>query len=215
MQMINRHKVFISYYHKDDQFYADALRKMECYNPSLGKRQSIFDDYSVREKEIDDEGRPAESIRRIIRDEYIRDATVLIVLCGKHTKERKYVDWEIHASMYNSDINPKMGILVINLPSIKNLQTVRASVEEEKKLVTTNPNTRWVHLETKQEYQNYYPYLPSRIIDNLVKGVAISIVDWDIIANDPERLQKLIDNAYKYRSDNKYDLSRPLRRQNS
>lgn len=49
--MINipRHKVFISYYHKDDQWYKDQLLALnEVYN--------LFDDYSVHEDEIDDTG---------------------------------------------------------------------------------------------------------------------------------------------------------------
>ena len=103
----SRHKVFISYYHKDDQQYKDYLINMQELNTQTWQRQSIFEDYSVHENEIDDTGLTSEQIRCIIRDEYIKDATVLILLCGQNTKSRKHVDWEIHAAMYNSDVNLK------------------------------------------------------------------------------------------------------------
>lgn len=115
---IDRHKVFISYYHKDDQAYKNQLINMTELDFATKCRQSIFEDYSVHENEIDDTGLNSEQIRCIIRDEYIKDATVLILLCGQNTKTRKHIDWEIHAAMYDSDANRQMGIIVINLPTI-------------------------------------------------------------------------------------------------
>jgi hypothetical protein len=32
--------------------------------------------------------------------------------------QSKFIDWEVHASMYDSEKNPKMGIVCINLPEI-------------------------------------------------------------------------------------------------
>lgn len=69
---IPRHKVFISYYHKDDQQYKDYLINMQEWNSQTWQLQSIFDDYSVRENDIDDTGLTSERIRCIIRDEYIK-----------------------------------------------------------------------------------------------------------------------------------------------
>ena len=112
--MIERHKVFISYYHFDDQYYKNKLIEMNHFNFEKLKYESIFEDYSVRNGDIDDTFMTSEQIRRKIRDEYIKDATVLILLCGKNTKKRKHVDWEIHAAMYDSEVNPQMGIIVIN-----------------------------------------------------------------------------------------------------
>lgn len=42
---IPRHKVFISYYHKDDQQYKDYLINMQEWNSQTWQLQSIFDDY--------------------------------------------------------------------------------------------------------------------------------------------------------------------------
>ena len=208
---IPRHKVFISYYHHDDQTYKDYLINMQELTPDTWQLQSIFEDCSVHENEIDDTGLTSEQIRCIIRDEYIKDATVLILLCGQNTRKRKHIDWEIHAAMYDSDKNPQMGILVINLPNIN--QSVRASTNEEKPLLSDNGH--WFSLKTRQEFEQYYPYMPSRIIDNFIKDVPITVVEWNRVQDNPQILKQLIDNAYSRRFEVTYDHSAPLRRQNS
>ena len=208
---IPRHKVFISYYHQDDQAYKDYLINMQEINPQTWQQQSIFEDYSVHENEIDDTGLTSEQIRCIIRDEYIKDATVLILLCGQNTRKRKHIDWEIHAAMFDSEKNPKMGILVINLPTIS--QSVRACSNEEKPLLLDNGY--WVSLQTRQGFEKHYPYMPSRIIDNFVKDVPITVVEWNRIQNNPQTLKQLIDNAYNRRVEVTYNHSTPLRSQNS
>ena len=208
---IARHRVFISYYHHDDQRYKDYLIKMQEFNIETMQMQSIFEDFSVHEKEIDDAGLSSEQIRCIIRDEYIKDATVLILLCGKNTKKRKHIDWELHAAMYDSPANRQMGIIVINLPTIK--QGICASSEEEKPLLSDFG--QWYSIDNRAEFEAQYPYMPSRIIDNFVKEVPITVVEWSRIENHPTILKQLIDNAFNRRFDFTYDHSSPLRRQNS
>ncbi|MDY4465322.1 MAG: TIR domain-containing protein [Candidatus Treponema excrementipullorum] len=207
---IPRHKVFISYYHQDDQYYKNRLISMKEVNQN-GVLQSIFDDYSVHEDEIDDTDLSSEQIRRIIRDEYIKNATVLILLCGKNTKRRKHIDWEIHAAMFHTENNPRMGIVVINLPTIK--QSIRAGSPEEKTLLSGSGERRT--LETRSDFESHYPYMPSRIIDNFVKEVPITVAEWTRIENNPQILKRLIDNAFKRKDNISYDYSVPLRRQNS
>ena len=215
MMDIPRHNVFISYYHYDDQQYKNHLINMKEWNCQSGQFQSIFENFSVCENEIDDTGKSDEKIRCIIRDEYIKDATVLILLCGQNTKRRKYVDWEIHAAMYDSEINPQMGILVIILPSIELSQGMIANSDREENIM--GPNINWMPLDKNIEsLKSKHPYLPERIIDNLARdNVMISIVNWNVISNDTNKLKELIDNAYNRRKINKYDHSRPLRRHNS
>lgn len=207
---IARHRVFISYYHHDDQRYKDYLIKMQEFNIETMQMQSIFEDFSVHENEIDDTGLSSEQIRCIIRDEYIKDATVLILLCGENTKKRKHIDWELHAAMYDSLANRQMGIIVINLPTIK--QGIRASSEEEKPLLSDFG--QWYSIDNRAEFEAQYPYMPSRIIDNFVKEVPITVVEWSRIENHPTILKQLIDNAFNRRFDFTYDHSSPLRRQN-
>lgn len=57
---IPRHKVFISYYHHDDQYYKNKLISFKEINPNTRQQQSIFEDYSVHENEIDDTGLSSE-----------------------------------------------------------------------------------------------------------------------------------------------------------
>ena len=171
---------------------------------------SSFLNLSVQDGDIDPNNK-TDTIRQIIREKYISDTSVTIVLIGSDTWKRKHVDWEIHAAMYDSDPNPQMGILVINLPTIN--QSIRSSSNDEKPLLSDN--THWFSLKTRQEFDDHYPFMPSRLIDNFVKGVPITVVEWDRIQNNPQILKQLIDNAYNRRFDVTYDHSAPLRRQNS
>ena len=103
------HRVFISYHHENDQYYKNYL-------VNIGSQYKIFLNYSVDTGDISDY-LSDEAIREKIRDEYLRDSTVTIVLVGLETKGRKHVDWEIYSSMIDGKVNKKSGILVANLPS--------------------------------------------------------------------------------------------------
>ena len=124
--MATKHKVFISYHHANDQFYKEELLK-------LNKIYDIFIDSSVDTGDID-ENLEDKKIREIIRDQYLRDSTVTILLVGTNTKNRKHIDWEIYSSMYDGIVNKKSGILVINLPSV-NCNYFTATHNKEKELV--------------------------------------------------------------------------------
>lgn len=102
------HKVFISYHHENDQCYKDSL--VAC-----GEKYSIFLDRSVNAGDVRG-SLPDERIRQIIRDDYLRDSTVTIVLVGAETRRRKHVDWEIYSSMIDGKKNKKSGIIAITLP---------------------------------------------------------------------------------------------------
>lgn len=52
-----------------------------------------------------------------IRDNYLRDSSVTIVLVGKDTWKRKFIDWEISASIRNTQNNPRSGLFGIILPT--------------------------------------------------------------------------------------------------
>jgi len=106
VQAASKHKVFISYHHKNDQLYKDRLS-------NLNKLHNIFKDQSVNTGNID-ENLSDETIRRVIRDDYLRDTTVTILLVGTETAKRKHIDWEVYSSMFDGAVNKKSGILIIN-----------------------------------------------------------------------------------------------------
>lgn len=201
-----KHKVFISYHHRNDQGYKEALINWSESN-------DIFIDASVDTGDID-EYLSDDSIRQKIRDEYLKDSSVTILLVGQETKNRKHVDWEIYSSMYDGQVNKKSGVLVINLPSTGCTSYNAAHGEYEKSTLYPNENN-WVTITSRTEYEQRYPYMPSRIIDNLLKNEAnVSVANWDDITTSPEKLKFLIDLTYNDRVNSNYDLSAPMRRAN-
>ena len=105
-----RHKVFISF-HEQDIKYKEAFFHM------MGWR---IVDRSVDTGNINDTGLKTDTVRQKIRDEYIRDATVTIVLIGPCTWQRKHVDWEIGSSLRATRLNPRCGLMGIVLPNHSN-----------------------------------------------------------------------------------------------
>lgn len=199
---MDRHKTFISF-HCDDEWAKTYLEQLNDYG-------DYFVNKSVQEGDIDDD-LPDEKIRQIIRDEFLRDTTVTVLLVGQKTKTRKFIDWEIHASMIDTTKNPKSGIVCINLPSAP--QSNRAPSDREKHLV--NPYATWTSFRSRKEYEENYPYMPSRIIDNISENVDITVIDWSSVVNDISKLIELIDIAFKRRKDLNYKTHAPLRRRNS
>lgn len=198
------HKVFVSFHHANDQWYKDELVKW-------GTENNVFIDGSVDMGEIPDNW-DAQHIREYIRDNHLKDTTVTILLVGTETKNRKHIDWELFSSMYDGKVNKKSGILVINLPSVC-CQYHTLCTKEEKEAILPNQKT-WVSINDRSEFDRRYPYMPARIIDNLLKkGVSISVINWDDLS--VEKLKLLIDKAYDARSNNDYDMSREMRMRNA
>lgn len=138
-----RHNVFVSYHHANDQYYRNEF-------------ESIFSNYydimvskSVQIGDIN-EYLPKDTIRQKIRDEYLRDSTVTVVLIGSETWKRKHVDWEIGSSIRQTQYNSRSGLIGILLPSYRDYN--------------------W--------QGNYNQYtIPPRLVDNINCGFA-SIHNW-------------------------------------
>lgn len=132
-----RHRVFVSYHHELDQGYR------RVFDVKFAAQHDVIVDWSVELGDIDP-GIGTERIRQRIRDEYLRDSTVTVVLVGLETWQRKYVDWEIYSSLRDTSRNPRSGLIGILLPSY-----------------------RQAHL------NGYDPHtLPPRLADNLSSGFA-------------------------------------------
>ena len=195
------HRIFISYHHANDQEYKENLVKW-------AEENDIFRDWSVDIGDISDD-LTDQQIREKIRDEYLSDSSVTILLVGTETKYRKHIDWEIYSSMYDGRVNKKSGIIVINLPTI-NCSYYTASHSGEKENVFPE-NTNWTSISERDEYERRYPYMPDRIIDNLLNsGAKISVIGWDKLTVD--KLKYMVDKAFGDRINCSYDLSRPMKR---
>ena len=102
-----RRTVFISYYHGDQ----------EAVNKFIRDFSDVFIPKAVGIKDGDfvfNSDNPQYIMRRI-REEKLQDSTVTIVLIGRCTHSRRYVDWEIKASLQQGQTLPN-GLIGINLP---------------------------------------------------------------------------------------------------
>jgi len=101
------HKVFVSYHHANDQAKADYLRR------KYGESNTLIDRSLPSEIDSDDD----DYILSIIRTKHLKDSTVTIVLIGSETYTRKWVDWEIYASLRPYGDRTVNGLLGIYLPT--------------------------------------------------------------------------------------------------
>ena len=108
MPQTKRDKVFISYHHElDEEWKARFVRTM-------GDR---IVDKSIYVGEIVDTNTPTADTLRQIREGNISEATVTVVLVGPRTWQRKFVDWEIGATLTDTAMNPRCGLIGILLPT--------------------------------------------------------------------------------------------------
>ncbi len=101
-----RRKCFVSYHQQD-------LPQVNRFISRFGPRNFIKRGITVPQDIIDSNS--TDYVLRRIRELYIRDSTVTIVLIGQCTWARKFVDWELQASLRrNADGLPNglIGILL-------------------------------------------------------------------------------------------------------
>jgi hypothetical protein len=107
-----RRECFISYHHADqaavDQFVRYFDHDFDCFiGRGLGQEMpgdvinSTNTDYVMSR----------------IRELYLEDSTVTIVMLGRCTWARRYVDWEIQSSLRRGEYTTPNGLLGIKLPS--------------------------------------------------------------------------------------------------
>lgn len=107
-----RRKCFISYHHADQTEVDKFVRTFDHNHDifiarGLGKEmsQDIIDSTNT------------DYVMRRIRELYLSDSTVTIVMLGKCTWARRYVDWEIQSSLRSGETVTPNGLLGIKLPS--------------------------------------------------------------------------------------------------
>ena len=98
-----RHKTFISYHH-DDQEEVDQFIETFDHDRDVFIARAVGSDQTMDELiDSDDE----EYVMRRIREDYVQDSTVTLAFIGKNTWSRKFVDWELAASLHQG---PKAGL---------------------------------------------------------------------------------------------------------
>lgn len=103
MQPPPRRKIFVSYHHGGDQWYYNEFSRVfhDTY-------EAVYD--NSLERQIDSDN--TAYVMQRIRDNYITGTSCTVVLIGGQTHQRKYVDWEIKATL-----DKQHGLLGIVLPS--------------------------------------------------------------------------------------------------
>ncbi|MYF57179.1 hypothetical protein F4083_09110 [Candidatus Poribacteria bacterium] len=144
--MSNQHKVYVSY-HPEDQFFREHFKDLFSETYGVIISDSIrMENYKMGD--FDDTKISKERIRRHIRDNYLRDTTVTVVLIGANTWQQESVDWEINASLHQTEFYTRSGLLGILIPTYI---------------------TPWDKC--------YIPTIPLRLYDNVVYGYS-KIYPW-------------------------------------
>jgi hypothetical protein len=131
VQKAERHKCFVSFHHADEM---DAERFIDDFEKAFYPRVlgvSDEDDF------IDSDD--TDYVMDQIREKYLTDSTVTIVLIGQCTWARRYVDWEVSSTLRNDKLNRRGGLMAMTLPSAANHSAnklpprVRDNVDGDKK----------------------------------------------------------------------------------
>ncbi|MBX9809471.1 TIR domain-containing protein [Candidatus Gracilibacteria bacterium] len=101
-----RRKIFISYHHANDQIYKNILEKI--LGDSVIHKSVMIGDINTDVS--------TDYIARLIREDYLSDASICIVLVGKDTYKRKHIDWEISGAL-DKKVGGYSGLLAIYLPT--------------------------------------------------------------------------------------------------
>jgi hypothetical protein len=104
-RLIPKRKVFISF-HSKDIYYKNRFESLFGH---------LFVNKSVKfggiDSDLDDS-----YVKRLIREDYLTDSSVCVVLVGLETYCRKHVDWEISAAL-NKKTGGYSGLLGLCLPT--------------------------------------------------------------------------------------------------
>lgn len=111
--MKKQHKVYVSC-HSNDQVYWSYFKDLFSNTYEIIVSDSIrMRDF--RMGDYDDKKISTEKVRRHIRDKYLQDTTVTVVLVGANTWQQESVDWEINASIHQTEFYTRSGLLGIFL----------------------------------------------------------------------------------------------------
>ncbi len=98
-----KRKIFISYHHGNDQAYCNMLSELMTDVYDIAYDRSL-------ERAFDSDN--PEYVMRRIRESHISGSSCTIVLVGAEAYKRKYIDWEIKATL-----DKEHGLIGINLPT--------------------------------------------------------------------------------------------------
>jgi hypothetical protein len=168
-----KRKVFVSYYHKEDQYYYNELSEV------CSDRLELFYDNSL-DREINSDN--DNYVLSTIAQDHIKGSSVTLVLCGPNSYKRKWIDWEIYRTL-EKDKPSIVGIILPNNIPLHNTSSVAS------RLHYLNPSD-----EHGYQHANSIYLLPRRLKTNLETGFA-KLITWTEITKNPHALQSIIEIA--------------------
>lgn len=134
-----RHKTFISYHHADE---AEVAAFIDYFDHD----RNILISRGIGASMAGDVIKSTDGgyIKQRIRDLYLRDSTVTLVLIGKHTWSRQFVDWEVAASLRNTSTSKRNGLVAITLPSIASVAGRRVPERIDDNVDGESGYARWM-----------------------------------------------------------------------
>ncbi|MBN9477262.1 MAG: TIR domain-containing protein [Burkholderiales bacterium] len=106
-----KRRCFISYHHADEQAVRNFIQVFSVAGEIFSHRALGLE----MEPDIVN-SHDTDYVMRRIRERYMADTSVTIVMLGQSTWKRRYVDWEIAASLRNAPNAPANGLLGVHLP---------------------------------------------------------------------------------------------------
>lgn len=106
-----KRRVFISHYRED-------RKEVDAFIQKFANEEKVFTPYVLGANDNDKfiNSTNPEYVMTQIREKYLLDTTVTIVLIGSCTHSRRYVDWELKSSLRQGNYIPN-GVMGIILPS--------------------------------------------------------------------------------------------------
>lgn len=140
-RFLPKRKVFISYENSDRVAVDEFVRK-------FGSENGVFIPKMIGTTYGQDiiNSTDSDYIIGKIRKDYIGDSTVTILLVGSCTHSRRYVDWELKASLRNGEIYQPNGVMAILLPGLS------GAYLPDRFLANYNPN------QLAKSFARYYTY---------------------------------------------------------
>lgn len=143
LKSYTRHKTFISYHHVDEAEVAAFIDHFDHDHDVLISRGIGA---SMAGDVID--STDADYIKQRIRQLYLRDSSVTLVMVGAETWGRRFVDWEVAASLRNTATSNRNGLLAITLPSVANDSSRQLPARVDDNVDGTDGFARWMKYPT-------------------------------------------------------------------
>ncbi|MDP1693441.1 MAG: TIR domain-containing protein [Burkholderiaceae bacterium] len=105
-------RCFVSYHHADQAEVDEFIRTFD-HAHNLFSARGLGQEMSADIVNSTD----TDYVMRAIRERYLKGSSVTMVMLGRCTWSRRYVDWEIQASLRQGPGSPPNGLLGIKLPS--------------------------------------------------------------------------------------------------